>query len=258
MKKGDLIVGETYACFARPGAARSRYVYDKPFKATLVDINFSETRWRSGSGWQGFAIERPVAGIAVDTGEKVTVEVWHGVVNKRTGEPVFVKTKHGGKSRKTVEKTYTYDYVVPENAGCILSTWADYEDSLRKEAARKAERATKLKEEAQEAEDNDPTVRDRVRGIVSRLVELAGPGAVARETIYEWRGEPDNPEDIAIYVPAKSNERDDLNLSAEPRMRRVAEIGIGYAHGTQGQRCMTHAAIKFGDRALAEILGVKS
>lgn len=259
MKKSDLVVGVEYACFTRPGASKRRYSYETPFRAKLIDVNFVEQRWVRSGGYDGLYAKRAVSGIAVDTGTPVTVKATLGLVDKDKN-PVYIDQGRGyGKRRKTREKTYTYDYLLLENAGCFLSTWAEYEAA---EAERKsAEQARKDRDLAEREARTaaEPKVGARLKAITARLVELAGPGAEMRYRSYRsWlsKTEPADPDEVFVFVP--DEERDDLNTDGEPRMRRVIVGEVAYDSGVGGKEVMTGVKFSCDDKDMALLLGLEA
>jgi hypothetical protein len=180
MRKSDLKPGVEYACVRQPSMARrtGRNATVKPFKATLIDLDFNETRMKRrnlGYGYQTVLEPVRVSGIAVDTGTKVTVE---GDVPKLDAKGSFVwveKKEEGvGSARKTVaiaqaDAKFEYDYVLLENAGCFISTWADYEVNELAAAEAKKKHENELRAQGQARKDAEPEVKARVKAVLDVL-----------------------------------------------------------------------------------------
>lgn len=264
MKKSELVIGEEYACVRTPGVARSRHNYGaQPFKARLVSLDFAEDRYEPASGYYSSSPwrERRQVGIAVDTGEKVVAEAQIGVTKrdaKGKVERVMAKDGYGGLQQKLRTKKFSYDYVILENGGCFLSTWAEYEAEEKAEAECVAARERSKNAEAKRLSENDPAVRVRVEGIVARLKELAGEGAQVWYTRYDWQRDGDiNPEDVSVARPCKPGEYNDRNLVGEPELHRFVKGEYRYGNGPKGERCMVACVFEIHDDEFAELLGLE-
>lgn len=196
MRKNELKPGVEYACVSRPVRGRERNPA-KPFKATLIDVDFREQRYESRSahyGNQYILSEKVVYGIAVDTGSKVYIKGDLPVLDAKGHHQHREETdKRGNVLRKrTIVKSaqFEYDYVVLENAGCFLMTWQEWEA----EQVAQAEMKARHERERQEKEDARVEAEAGIKARVDAVLEVLGRVGPVKIATDEWRrdGKPDD------------------------------------------------------------------
>lgn len=199
MRKSELQVGVEYACFHHRRDVRKyeRYgeLLQKPFKAKLVDVNFSELRLTPRShGWGVQYILEPklVTGIAVDTGKKVRVE---GDLPKRNKDDTYKRTRDR-RQYITEPHVVEYDYFVLPDAGCIASTWAEHLAAKRQRKEMERERDEQVQAERTAYAENAPKLQATLDAVIARLREVYGVEAVDVSTWHD--GEPPS----HVYVSA--------------------------------------------------------
>lgn len=257
MKKQDLIEGVEYACYMNPATARSRYRFEKPFRAILVSKSFTEDRPVPSGGWRtgGYDQLKPVSGIAVDTGKKVKIKA---SLPKRNKDGTFKwsrPTQYGSKHILThPEETFEYDYVLLKNAGCILQPWAEYEAEQAERKRWDEEHARQRQAEREENAARADEVLNRVNAVVEALRERCGDDAVSRVDQYSWDVKP---YEVGIYVPTTDPDEDDINLDGESLMRCVFRGVYKYADGIEaGSKVLSGVEFKVNDESLALLLGI--
>jgi len=233
MKKQELKVGVEYAVVMRSRAARSRYGVS-PFKATLIDINFSEKRmglaYRS-YGSQAILEEKVVKGIAVDTGSKVFVK---GDVPLRNEDGTFQVRSDApyGKKYITKPEQFSYDYIVLENAGCFISTWEEWEEKQKADAELAARTKAERAQKERERKANEASIKSRVDAVLATLGRV---GEVKIETS-EWRR--DNlPDDFYVMQPG-----------IEERYESIIKGEFRYGDGPEGERVLVGLVVGSGQR----------
>lgn len=236
MRKSELKVGVEYAVTSRPVRGRHEKRWTKPFKATLVDINFHEVRMgtaRFGYGSQSYLREMGTSGIAVDTGEKVTIT---GRLPIKDAEGRFKTHREPVTNNNilevTEEQTFEYDYLLLENAGCFVSTWEEYEESERIKAERKAEAEAERVRVEQARKDAEADIESRVQAVLDVFTSIGEVSLSHRS----WRDD-GKPESFTVVASHGT-------FSGE----------FAYGTGPEGERVLTGITVKAGLKSIESII----
>lgn len=160
MKKTDLIEGTEYAVFMRP--TRGRYgklrSWDgKPLRATLVSTEGSVKMTQRMINHEGkeYDKETVTTGLLFELAEPKKVKrptlKWAGTWSPR--KPSVQRKLDAAK-----EVVHTIKLVALPNAGCVWSTWADWEASIAAEEQAKIDRANERKKRIEEETAAEPAI----------------------------------------------------------------------------------------------------
>lgn len=243
MKKSELIPGVEYAVFHTPGQARRRYGWHKPFKAKLIDVNFSETRYERGTESQP-SRKRSVVGIAVDTGEK---QIVRAAIPATGPDGKWIKTSEPNAWHATYqvdEQAAEYDYLVLENAGCFLQTWEEYEQEQREQQEWRDEQAAEERKISAKAIANEPDVLasiDRTAAVAAQKL-----GAFVVPDIYDWRGD-GKPERLYVIRGGDGTKYGGGD--------QLITFNLTYRDVSSDDRILTGAKVEISAATLAKLVG---
>ena len=160
MRKTELKIGETYACTSRP--QRGRYGW-KPFKATLVALSgtqiVKEQKTVRKDG-EVYVDTTKRTGIMVELAEPIERKRDEYILGRGYG-PVSPEAQAVLKAHEGAKVTDVVTVVALENAGCFVSTWAEYEAEQKRKKQLETARALQMDKErkAEEAEADDAEER---------------------------------------------------------------------------------------------------
>ena len=197
MKRSELKVGETYAVFGTPGAARRymnrSYYYDKPFKATVIALDGTlvvrEYQEISRSNGQLFDRQVTASGIIVEVApfkrETPKFQLMSGYSDM---PPRVAKFWDKVADEKTIE---TVTQIALENAGCFVSTWAEYERQVAEQEAWDARRIEEMRQQKARETEQAPVHERRVLAARVKLAEVFGDmtDRAKREPDYRYGAE---------------------------------------------------------------------
>lgn len=178
MRKTDLKVGEEYAVVMRPQRGRSRYNRATPIRATLVNpggrvertvkvfARDPKTRKLTDAVEEAVSFEKGIVVKLAEPRERSVPKVYDGVRADGTAYRSFGYSADGNK--REMEKIVETEIAL-ENAGCFVSTWADYQAELIREAEAKVAREKHEAEDFEKARQGEPAVRDRLDALVAML-----------------------------------------------------------------------------------------
>jgi hypothetical protein len=212
MKKTELKVGEEYAVFLSPGTARRfnndrRYFSGTPLRVTLLEVGAVEGVWDRGSfssthsykKMDGMKVTIPSNAEENDAAAAtvpITIYESSAELAKSLGLKIAPKEKNPNAwNRGMRSATWTRDFLLLENAGCFVSTWADYEAREKANADATVERAARDKAEREANDAAAPAIEAKLQRVLARLADF---GEVDNHDSY---GEADDLHYIEVTLP---------------------------------------------------------
>jgi len=246
MRKTDLKIGEEYAVFLSPGAAKTFNQGRRggtPFKVTLLAIEAVEKVWQASNYYSG---SRPtsVKGIKVtipsnnenNRSANATIEIYVNEQNVEQATEFGLKLLPADEEsvyyqRGLRKMAYTREFLLLENAGCFVSTWADYLTEQAERDRRDEEANEQARQRRIAAEALAPVIQGKLDRVKARLAEF---GEIEDTT--NWHGDLDG--GFVVTVEGR---------------KIVAET---YDTWGESDRVITGASFKLPLDAMARLLGI--
>ncbi len=188
MKKTELKVGEEYAVFGSPGAVRrhmnSNYYggVDQPMRVKLLAIDAVEDWYERGSYssyWSASRTRGHKVSLPTNSGDHFSGKVMRITLSKSVlsgGVPDDLSNLEdlvgyaGGKTN-TLQADWTRTFLMLENAGCFVSTWAEYERKVAEYKAMKARHADERAAKERKADADAPEKAARLERVLAKLAQ---------------------------------------------------------------------------------------
>ncbi len=181
MKKTELKVGEEYAVLLSPGAVRRftngrHYSSDKPLRVKLLAVDAVENLWdRGGFGGTTYS-KRNVKGhkvtIPTNSDFSPTLRI---TIYKTALEPSLTRQEvvkgYSGTPTNMVQADWTRDFLLLENAGCFISTWAKYEQDIEDTKKMKERHAEEARAKRLANDAKAPAMEAKLERVLAKLAE---------------------------------------------------------------------------------------